>query len=163
MLRGMERVDGKLVLEFDTDVGDPEDGAIRGFAIAGNDRRFQPVTAVHVSEGKDNRGRPKLNRKKLVLAGPLVSDPLHYRYAWGRNPSANLQATGNKDLPFATQRSDDWRMEEVPLGVLSEPITGKISRPQRNQIVKALKLEDRRRRLFEAEQIVKENQATEAK
>ena len=37
------------------------------------------------------------------------------RYAWGRNPLANLQVTGNKDLPFATQRSDDWKMEQVPL------------------------------------------------
>ena len=163
MLRGMERANGALVLEFDSDVGDPEDGAIHGFAIAGNDRRFQPVTAVHVTEGKENRGRPKLNRKKLVLASPLVSDPVHYRYAWGRNPLANLQATGNKDLPFATQRSDDWKMEEVPLGVLSEPITGKVSRPQRNQIVKALKLEDTRRRVFAAKQILKESEAAEAK
>ena len=163
MLQEMERVDGTLVLKFDSDVGDPEDGAIHGFAIAGEDRRFQPVTAVHVTEGKDNRGRPKINRKKLVLASPLVSDPLHYRYAWGRNPLANLQATGNKDLPFATQRSDDWRMEEVPLGILKDPITGKISRKQRNEIVKALKLEDSRRRLFEAEQIVKESQAEQTK
>ena len=52
----------------------------------------------------------------------MVPEPIHFRYAWGRNPLGNLQATGNKDLPFATQRSDDWKMEEVPLGVLGDEV-----------------------------------------
>ena len=46
-----------VVLRLDTDVGDPEDGAIEGFAIAGEDRVFHPATAVHAVKGKDRRGR----------------------------------------------------------------------------------------------------------
>ena len=158
MLVGMERVDGTLVLELDSDVGDPQDGAIEGFAIAGEDRKFQPVTATYVVDGKDNRGRPKLNRKKLVLVSPLVADPVHFRYAWGRNPLANLQLTGNKDVPFATQRSDDWKIEEVPLGLFDAEELAKLSsRQKRGRIVNALKLEDTRRRLSEAEQFIEEN------
>ncbi|MEM7385126.1 MAG: hypothetical protein AAF514_09295 [Verrucomicrobiota bacterium] len=157
MLVSIKKQDDTLLLEFDTDVGDAEDGAIEGFAIAGEDRRFQPAAADYVTEGKDNRGRPKLNRKKLVLQSPLVPGPVHYRYAWGRNPLANLQATGHKDLPFATQRSDDWKIEEVPLGVLNEPVEGKLSRQQRNRLIRALKKQDTERRLFEAERYIEEN------
>ena len=69
----------------------------------------------------------------------------------------NLQVSGNKDLPFATQRSDSWGMAEVPLGVLSEPVKGKMTRAQTNQVRRALRHEDMRRRLFEAEQFVREN------
>ncbi|MFT5104500.1 MAG: sialate O-acetylesterase [Pseudoalteromonas tetraodonis] len=160
ILLGMERVDGTLVLELDSDVGDPQDGAIEGFAIAGEDRRFQPVTASYSITGKDDRGRPKLNRKKLVLSSPLVAEPVHFRYAWGRNPLANLQATGNKDIPFATQRSDDWKLEEVPLGVFKEELTDKLSRQQRSQIINELKMGDTRRRLLEAEQFIEANKAS---
>lgn len=146
-----------LVLEIDTEVGDPGDGAIEGFAIAGRDRRFQPATATYQVEGTDDRGRPRQNRRKLVLSSPLVPDPIHFRYAWGRNPLANLQATGNKDLPFATQRSDDWHRDEVPLGVLGDNTPDEQSRAQRNQILKVLRLEDTRRRLNEAERFIDEN------
>ncbi|MDB4680093.1 hypothetical protein OAE80_03825, partial [Planctomycetaceae bacterium] len=70
---------------------------------------------------------------------------------------ANLQATGNKDLPFATQRSDDWRMEEVPLGVLGEEVVLPISRGDRNKIIQALREQDKQRRLKEAEQVIEAN------
>ena len=157
ILQGMEVSGETIVLEFDHDVGDPEDGAIVGFAIAGEDRRFHPATATYLVDGKDGRGRPRQNRKKLILSTPLVASPVHYRYAWGRNPLANLQATGFKDIPFATQRSDDWLMEEIPKGFLGEAIPKEISRAQRNQIIKALKLEDTRRRLKEAELFIEEH------
>ena len=155
MIVELTRTDGSIVVRFDSDVGDPEDGAIQGFAIAGEDRKFQPVTATYVVEGEDNRGRPKLKRKKLVLASPLVADPVHFRYAWGRNPLANLQATGNRDLPVATQRSDDWRMEEVPLGLFTEEEQAKLNpRQMRGKIINALKAEDTRRQIFEAKQLI---------
>ena len=88
-------------------------GVVEGFAIAGKDRKFHPATAEHFVKGKDARGRPQKDYRKVVLASPLVSKPVHFRYAWGRNPMGNLQANGNSDIPFATQRSDDWPMEEV--------------------------------------------------
>ncbi|MEM6675489.1 MAG: hypothetical protein AAF726_21750, partial [Planctomycetota bacterium] len=148
---------GALVLKLDADVGDPEDGAIEGFVIAGEDRRFQIADVEYVQIGVDDRGRPRFDKKQLRLTSPLVPAPIHFRYAWGRNPLANLQATGNKDLPFATQRSDDWEMGTVPLGVLDEPIDGKMTRQQRYTVLRALRAEDLRRRLAEARTLLEEH------
>ena len=158
MLVGMEARAGVLVLQLDTPVSDPQDGAIAGFSIAGDDRRFQPANVAYVEVGKDDRGQPRFDEKQLVLTSPLVPAPKHFRYAWGRNPLANLQATGNKDLPFAAQRSDDWDMGDVPLGVLGAdwnreaPLGG----TQRNRVLQALRQEDVRRRVAEAEAVLRE-------
>ncbi len=157
MLVGMETRDGALLLKLDTDVSDPEDGAIQGFAIAGEDRRFHPADVAYAEKGKDSRGRMQYDRKQLVLASPMVPEPTHFRYAWGRNPLANLQTTGHKDLPFATQRSDDWKMEEVPLGVFGDEVTLPLSRGDRNKIIQALREQDKERRLREAEQVIEAN------
>lgn len=157
MLVSIEPRDGSLTLKLDTDVSDPEDGMIQGFAIAGEDRRFHPADVAYAEKGKDGRGRMQYDRKQLVLTSPLVPEPTHFRYAWGRNPLANLQATGNKDLPFATQRSDDWKIEEVPLGVLGDEVTLPIARGDRNKIVQALREHDKQRRLKEAELVIELN------
>ncbi len=91
------------------------------------------------------------DRRRLILTSSMVAQPTHFRYAWGRNPLANLQATGNKDLPFGTQRSDDWRMEEVPLDVVGDesgqPMALPISRRDRNEILQALRQQDQQCRL----------------
>jgi len=162
VLVGMEPRDGALLLKLDTEVSDPEDGAIEGFAIAGEDRRFHPADVAYAEKGKDDRGRIQYDRKQLVLSSPMVPKPIHFRYAWGRNPLANLQATGNKDLPFATQRSDDWKMEEVPLGVLGDKVTLPLSGSDRNRIIQALREQDKDRRLKEAEQVIKANGETQS-
>ena len=122
-----------------------------------HDRRFQPADVAYLQIGEDDRGRPRFDRKQLVLTSPLVAEPVHFRYAWARNPLANLQVTGNKDLPFATQRSDDWDMGTVPLGVLDEPIDGKLTRAQRGVVLRALRAEDLRRRLAEARALLEEH------
>ena len=157
MLVGMENGEGSLVLKLDTDVSDPQDGAIQGFAIAGEDRKFHPADVAYAEKGKDNRGRVQYDRKQLVLTSPMVPAPIHFRYAWGRNPLANLQATGNKDLPFATQKSDDWKLEHVPLGVLPEDVSLPISRGDRSKIVQALRQQDKQRQLKEAEAVIEAN------
>lgn len=149
-LLGMDVLEGALLLKLNATVGDPMDGVIEGFAIAGADRRFQPADVAYVQVGEDNRGRPRFDKKQLRLTSPLVSEPIHFRYAWGRNPLANVQLTGHKDLPLATQRSDDWDMGTVPLGVLDEKVDGKLTRAQRNKVLKALRAEDVRRKLAEA-------------
>ena len=151
LLVSMQAADGALVLEFDAPVADPEDGAMLGFAICGSDRRFQPATAVHVQERTDERGRPVFNTKKVRLSSPLVAEPVHFRYAWGRNPLANVQLAGNSDIPLGTQRSDDWTMEEVPLGVLDGEAAKLNPRQQQAHILRVLRLEDTRRKLAEAE------------
>ena len=153
-ITGMETGGGRMVLEFDGEVGDPEDGSIDGFAISGKDGRFQPAGASHPEDGKDDRGRPRINRKKLVLTSPLVPEPVHYRYAWGRNPLANVQLLANKDIPLATQRSDSWSMHEIPIGVLGDETPDPKSRSQQGRILQALRLEDMRRRLAEAEALL---------
>jgi sialate O-acetylesterase len=157
MLESMEPRDGRLVLKLDTEVSDPQDGVIQGFAIAGEDRRFHPADASYAEKGKDSRGRIQYDRKQLVLTSLMVPDPIHFRYAWGRNPLANLQATGNKDLPFATQRSDDWKLEEVPLGVLGDKVALPISRGDRGKIIQALREQDSLRRLKEAKLVIEAN------
>ena len=157
MLLGMEVRNGSLLLNLDTQVSDPEDGAIEGFAIAGKDRKFHPADVSYAVRGKDNRGRVQYDRKKLILTSLMVAKPIHFRYGWGRNPLANLQAMGNKDLPFATQRSDDWKMEKVPLGVLGDEVTLPLSRGDRNKIIQALREQDRERQLKEAQRVLKEN------
>ena len=64
-------------------------------------------------EGVDDRNRPKYKRNMLVLSSPFVAEPQHYRYAWARNPEANL--VNRFGIPLATQRSDDWILEETPV------------------------------------------------
>ena len=152
MLLSTEAIDGALLLRLDAEVSDPEDGAITGFAIAGDDRRFQPADVAYREVGKDDRGAPRLDRRQLVLTSPLVPVPKHFRYGWGRSPLANLQAVDNKDLPFATQRSDTWAIGEVPLDVLGAGVdgSGALTRPQWNRILETLKQEDVRRRVAEA-------------
>ncbi|MGA0867778.1 MAG: hypothetical protein ACO3UM_02520 [Planctomycetota bacterium] len=162
-LLGMEAKDGALVLKLDVDVMDPEDGAITGFAIAGEDRRFQPADVAYLEIGKDDRGQPRVDRKQLVLTSPLVAAPVHFRYAWGRNPLANLQASANLDLPFATQRSDDWDMLDVPLGVLDEAMQKRPDRAQMNHIRSVLQKEDERRRVDQARRVLEAHEASAAR
>ncbi len=156
MLIKMEQIENGLELTFNRDVGDPEDGKIRGFAIAGVDRRFHPADAEYAVRGKNDRGQLQYDKKRLVLSSQMISEPIHYRYAWGRNPLANLQATGNKDLPFATQRSDTWVMEEVPLDVLGEQVTLPISRADRGKILQVLRQQDEDRRRMQAQSTLEE-------
>ena len=155
MMVEMKQLDGALSLHFDRQVGDPGDGAIQGFAIAGSDRQFHPADAAYAEKERDDRGRIQFDKSRLLLTSPMVSQPIHFRYAWGRNPLANLQAVGNKDLPLATQKSDDWSMETVPLGVLDErQMTLPISRSDRNKLLQALRAQDQRRRRKEAEMLL---------
>jgi sialate O-acetylesterase len=161
LLVSLERRDGALLLKLDTEVSNPQDGAIEGFAIAGEDRRFHPANVAYAETGKDDQGRPQFDRKQLLLTSPMVSQPVHYRYGWGRNPLANLQAVGNKDLPFATQKSDDWRMEEVPLGVFDEDSAIPLSRRDSNKIIAALREQDRLRRVREAQMLIEKLEAAE--
>ncbi len=160
MLKEMKVENGKIVLKMDTAVCAVDDGPIFGFAIAGQDRRFRPARAEFLVKGLDDRKQPQYDRTALVLSSPHVPEPVHFRFAWGRNPLANLQSADHNDLPFATQRSDDWKMEDVPLGVLGgEPLVeGTLSRVQRGKIQQALRLEDIGRRLKEARAFIDEHQ-----
>jgi len=150
----MELADGKIRLTMSTTVTtkDDSDGRMLGFAIAGNDRRFYPAEIGYYSDGTlDERKRPKYQQDVLVLSSPFVPEPTAYRYAWARNPMANI--TNNLQVPLAAQRSDDWLLEES---------AGKIPLPENlpedaakryvsSQNAKALELGDTGRRIQEAE------------
>jgi len=159
MLKEMKVEDGKIILAMDTSVGTVVGGAIEGFAIAGEDRKFQPADASWLVTGKDSRNRPKVDRSAIVLTSPLVPKPVHFRYAWGRNPMGNLQASDSNDLPFATQRSDSWKMEEVPNTYYANPdaLLRDQERQLRGQAQKDLRLDDTERRLKEAQAFIDEN------
>lgn len=152
IVQKMKVVDDHIELRLDEPAGAIDDGGpILGFAVAGDDRKFHPAKAEHLVTGKDNRGRNQTDKKVLVLSSPMVKSPIHYRYAWARSPLGNLQAERMTDIPFATQRSDNWSLENVPLGVQAEEITGKLSRQQQRKLIETLRKQDLDRILAEAE------------
>lgn len=151
---------GQIILKMDTIVKAVDDGPIVGFAIAGEDRRFQPADANFLVTGNDKNNRPQTDKRSIILTSPHVATPIHFRYAWGRNPMGNLQSADQNDLPFATQRSDDWKMEEVPREfVKDDSISPRdLTRRHKNEAQKALRLDDMARRLKEAQTFIDENQ-----
>ncbi len=154
MVVGMSAADGRIELQLDEPVSAIDDGSpILGFAVAGEDRRFHPASAQHLVTGKDDRGQSQTNKKVLVLRSAMVPNPVHYRFAWGRSPLANLQADRMTDIPFATQRSDNWSLENVPLGVHDEELTEKLNGQQQRKLLDALRKQDVERILFEAAEL----------
>lgn len=152
--------EGRILLRFDRNVSaEDNQAAMEGFAIAGEDRRFHPAKSEWLEKRRVRDGRPERVRNVLVLSSPHVAAPIHFRYAWGRNPMGNVQSADHSDLPLATQRSDDWPMEAVPLGVLGEAgfAGGKLDRGSRNRIRQALRAEDLSRRLTEARALLEEH------
>ncbi|MGB7345301.1 MAG: hypothetical protein WBD20_13890 [Pirellulaceae bacterium] len=158
MVENMKVVDGHIELQLDEPASAIDDGGpIVGFAVAGEDRKFHPAEASYLDTGKDERGQSKLDKKTLVLSSPMVPVPVHYRYAWGRSPLGNLQADRITDIPFATQRSDDWPLETIPLGVLDDDASTKLDRKQKNKLLDALRKQDLDRRKQQAEALLKAN------
>jgi sialate O-acetylesterase len=152
----MEVAEGKLTLTFDAPVAEPTRDAITGFSIAGQDRRFHPATAVRFPTGKDNRGRMQYDSKRLVLSSIMVPEPIHFRYASGRNPLANLQVEANKDLPFPAQRSDDWPLHTVPSGILPDDLKPPYQAADLQKLRLALQEMDKQRRLAEARKLIEQ-------
>jgi sialate O-acetylesterase len=153
---------GRLVLAFDTAIQAVNTGhPVEGFAIAGADRRFHPADANFRITGQDGRGRDQYDRTMLILTSPMVSRPVHFRYAWARNPMGNVQAAGNSDIPLATQRSDDWPVEDTPTGVLGDDPPAPPSRAQWGELRQALRRIDAARRIAEAKAVLEELKADE--
>ncbi len=150
-IREVRRIDGAIRLSMSVPIRtrDDSDGALLGFAVAGEDRRFYPAEVQWHTDGPvDERKRPVYQRDVLVLRSPFVPAPVHYRYAWARNPMANLVSPHHVPLP--TQRSDDWALEETPIR-----FTGwddKAQAPRiRALLSKELELADAERAIREAE------------
>jgi len=77
--------------------GDP----VRGFYLAGADRRWMPADARVEGDG-------------VVLRSPAVSAPVAARYAWVDNPS-EANVIGGDGLPLPPLRTDDWPLESAGL------------------------------------------------
>jgi sialate O-acetylesterase len=80
----------------------------KGFAVAGEDRKF--VFADAVIEGET-----------VKVSSPAVPKPVAVRYAWGDMPDVNV--VNGKGLPLSPFRTDDWPLPEVdsPRGVQPTP------------------------------------------
>ena len=154
VVTSMQTEDGSITLTFDQPVGDQQRGEMVGFAIAGKDRKFYPAKAEHPETGRDGRDRPQYDKRIVKLTSLMVSEPVAYRYAWGRNPLANVQAEGNKDLPLPTHRSDNWPVYTVPLGVLPEDVALPINRGDLARLSAALREMDKQRKIAEAKAIL---------
>ncbi len=142
---------GKIILKMVRfEVDRHNDGPILGFCIAGKDGKFQPAKAEFINPGE---------RGSIVLSSPLVAEPVYYRHAWGRNPLANLKADG---IPLDTLRNDNFTVADM-----FEVYTGKksatpnvLNGAEVRELTNALKAEDMKRRLKEAETFIKEHQDT---
>ena len=87
--------DGKVVLSFD-DLGGglvARGGTLKGFAVAGTDRKFVWADA-------------KIVGKTIVVSSPKVKQPVAVRYAWADNPVCNLY--NKAGLPASPFRTDTW-------------------------------------------------------
>jgi sialate O-acetylesterase len=69
------------------------DGILRGFEVAGSDRRFHDAIAEVAGES-------------VLARSPEVKAPAALRYAWHNDPTATL--TDDSRLPAAPFRSDNW-------------------------------------------------------
>ena len=67
---------------------------LKGFAIAGPDRKFHWAEAIIT--GPD----------QIVVSAPNVPHPVAVRYAWADNPICNL--SNSVGLPASPFRTDDW-------------------------------------------------------
>lgn len=68
-------------------------GALRGFEIAGEDRKFVPAEA-------------RIEGNTVVVQSARVSKPVAVRYAWEDNPECSLY--NKAGLPASPFRTDDW-------------------------------------------------------
>ncbi|HEV7403445.1 MAG TPA: sialate O-acetylesterase [Chthoniobacteraceae bacterium] len=80
-----EHADGGLVAK---------DGELKGFVIAGEDKKWVPATA-------------KIEGGKVIVSSPEVPKPAAVRYAWENNPVCNLY--NGAGLPASPFRTDDWK------------------------------------------------------
>lgn len=97
------KIDGnRVVLTFDVGDGGElkigsnaqcDDAELRGFAVAGADRKFYWAKA-------------EIDGETVVVSAPEVERPVAVRYAWADNPICNL--TNGAGLPASPFRSDVW-------------------------------------------------------
>lgn len=155
----VEIVDGQIRLTMSTEVKTREDsdGRMVGFAIAGENRRFYPADTNWFSDSKKSgNNKPQYDHSVLLLSSKFVPKPVHYRYAWARNPMGNI--VNSHGVSLAAQRSDDWILEETPIKFPAPPeMPMETARRQAGGLIrKELERDDMERRIKEAEALITE-------
>ncbi len=100
LYKSMEKDGSKIVLTFDNiaaapnswrpfDVNEP-----RGFAIAGDDKKFVWASAKVLPDGR------------IEVWSDKVKEPASVRYGWADNPVVNMYSSAG--LPLTPFRTDDW-------------------------------------------------------
>src|SRR6185503_7619165 len=69
-------------------------GEVKGFAIAGADKKFVWANA-------------KIDGSKVIVSHPDVKQPVAVRYAWAANPFWSIE--NGAGLPATPFRTDDWK------------------------------------------------------
>jgi len=69
------------------------DGLLRGFSVAGADRKFRWANA-------------RIEGENILVSSPDVVSPMAVRYAWAGSPDCNLYH--KEGLPASPFRTDDW-------------------------------------------------------
>ena len=95
LFSGAQTEDNKIRLSFRNAQGmkASDGGKLKGFAIAGEDKKF--VWGDAVVEGDH-----------VIVSSPEVKEPYAVRYAWGDNPECNL--VNEIGLPASPFRTDEW-------------------------------------------------------
>jgi sialate O-acetylesterase len=92
------KIDGsKIIIEFtNTNKGlkIKGDRELKGFAIAGSDKKFVWANA-------------KIDGEKVIVWNSEIKNPVAVRYAWAANPICNLY--NGADLPASPFRTDEWK------------------------------------------------------
>jgi sialate O-acetylesterase len=96
IFKSMRLKDGKIALSFnhvDGGLMTPSGEPLKGFAIAGADKKFVWANA-------------EINGKRILVWSDDVKEPVAVRYAWAINPECNL--FNSVGLPASPFRTDDW-------------------------------------------------------
>lgn len=109
--RSHEARAGALAIDFDHVGGGlmarrSTDGRVRGFAVAGADRRF------HWAEAR-------IEGNRVVVASEAVPRPVAVRYAWADNPEG-ADLYNREGLPAAPFRTDAWSRPAAPASAAPE-------------------------------------------
>lgn len=94
---GAQEEEGRIRLSFRHAEGlkAKDGGELKGFAIAGDDKKFVWAKA-------------EIQGDHIIVSSPDVKEPKAVRYAWADNPECNL--INGADLPASPFRTDDWEM-----------------------------------------------------
>ncbi|HKG59349.1 MAG TPA: sialate O-acetylesterase [Pyrinomonadaceae bacterium] len=83
----------RISFKYNAGLKTSDGGPVKGFAIAGEDRRFVWADA-------------RIDGDTVIVSAPTVSKPVAVRYAWADNPIVNLY--NGAGLPASPFRTDAW-------------------------------------------------------